>query len=549
MPAQFVGHENPVDVVEAIVHMMSNRGVTVDTEGGVVVNRPEYWTDVKKTVRDPAHVSLLREWWALSVEDVVDKRGIHSLATGAIGRIRIAQAAAETGPLVDRARADKKGQGKKWADLYAKGLEELTQRAAREEVDEMTDAGVAAASKPGKDRAGGTEEERIERGAGEGLRMVSELGEVLHRLSEQHTTLEKTEHLAERAKELAGYDEQLSEYIHKVFTEHDLGASAPELPVVQRAGSGMNAADSLALLKGGLDAVVAIMAVTDPDARAELFHKHSSYFGNLSQGAAINKLLWQFVSGTIAVGGAITYGAARLAGNVALAEGVLDATVKGIGNVAGPLFAVGVVHGAAVLLDPNASPDEKAEAAVETTSSAVGLAGFASRWFPKLGFAARWSGPIAASLTINFMIVKKLAHLQHEAEVGLTRLDWTHCYSEARDAAVEAQSWMRRLAVTEAILATETDARRKVELKKNAEVISEELIERQLKPYVEARLPSSGDELCPPAFKRRLGPLQSLLSGAKASPEAAMGASAAFLATIQKALEDWDEIIMEKEKK
>lgn len=539
-------HDDPVDVVEAIVHMMSNRGVTVDTEGGEVVNRPEYSTEVKKSVLESAHVSLVREWWALAVEDVVDKQGIHSLATGTVGRIRIAQAAAESAPIVDAARADKSGKGKKWSDMYAKGLEEMTERAAREEVTEMTDAGVAAAAKPA-DGAADSEDARIERGTGEALAMLGELTEVSHRLSEQSTTLEHTEQAAEKAKEVAKYDEQLSEYIHKVFSEHDLAANAPELPVVGRAGSGMNFSDGVTLFKGGLDAVAAIMQVTDPEARRALMQKHSTYFGNVSQGAQVNKLLWQFVSGTIAFGGAATYGMAKLAGNAPLAEGLLDATVKGLGNVTGPLFLVGVVHGAAVLLDPAATPDEKAEAAVETASSAVGLVGFASRWVPKLAGFARWSGPIAASLTINFYMVKKLAALRHEAEAGMNRLDWTECYKEAQDAATEAQFWMRRLAVTEAILATETDARRKDELKKNGEAAADEMLERQIKPYIEARLPGSRDDSCPPAYKRRLASVQGAVAGGKGSPDAALGAGAAFLETVRKSLEDWDEIIMEKE--
>ena len=193
----------------------------------------------------------MREWWALAVEDVVDKQGIHSLATGTVGRIRIAQAAAESAPIVDAARADKSGKGKTWADMYAKGLEEMTERAAREEVTEMTDAGVAAAAKPA-DGAADSEDARIERGTGEALAMLGELTErFASPLGAVHDARRHTEQAAEKAKEVAKYDEQLSEYIHKVFSEHDLAANAPQLPVVGRAGSGMNFSDGVTLFKVG----------------------------------------------------------------------------------------------------------------------------------------------------------------------------------------------------------------------------------------------------------------------------------------------------------
>src|SRR5262249_32010975 len=152
-------------------------------------------------------------------------------------------------------------------------------------------------------------------------------------------------------------------------------------------------------------------------------------------------------------GGASVYGIAKLAGKIELAEEVLDATVHGIGTVAGGLYLIGVVRGVAVLLDPDATPDERAEAAVEAAASAVSLAGFASRWVPRLAGVAKWSGPIAASLAINFFLVKHGAASMHAAQVGLKRLDWAPCFRAAQKAAIDVQWWQRQLAATDAILA------------------------------------------------------------------------------------------------
>src|SRR5207248_4002137 len=244
------------------------------------------------------------------------------------------------------------------------------------------------------------------------------------------------------------------------------------------------------------------------------------------------------------------YSIAKLAGKAELAENVLDATVHGIGTIAGPLYLIGVIHGVTVLLDPDASPNERAEAAVEATSSAVSLAGFAGRWIPRLAGAARWSGPIAASLTINFHLVKYLAKLDYGAQVGLRLLDWSSCFRGTQGAAIEAQFWMRRLAVTDAILAGETDAARKAELQKDATAFRWELIEQQIKPFVESRLSSkSADddkESCGPAFNRRLRPVQALLASGAATDDAALGTAAAYLSTLEKAFAEWDQIVMEK---
>src|SRR5262249_30724034 len=159
------------------------------------------------------------------------------------------------------------------------------------------------------------------------------------------------------------YDEKLRRYLKEFFEEHKV-TNAPQLTYVSRA-AGMKFADGIALLKGGLDAVSFIMTVTDPEARRELFEARSSYFGKVARDAEIGEVLLKFVSGVAAFGGASVYGIAKLAGKIELAEEVLDATVHGIGTVAGGLYLIGVVRGVAVLLDPDATPNERAEAAVE----------------------------------------------------------------------------------------------------------------------------------------------------------------------------------------
>jgi hypothetical protein len=523
--------EVAVNVVEAIVHMLDSEGGL----GGGPENSPRYATEVTRTVQEPDHVALVWEWWRLTVEVASDAEGV----TGASARRRIAAAAAKTAPLVAIVKEDKKGR--LWANRYEVGRETLTQWAAREEVDKMMAAGVSAEIILSTSRlltASGTEDERIRSGAASALSMLGELSELAHRLAEHPT--EKAEH----AREV--YEEQLGEYIHKVVTEHDLEAEAPGLVRRARFGQG------LALLKGGLDAVNAIMAVADPEARKEMFKARSSYFGTVVQGVEMNALLWKFVSGAITFAGVGVSGLAWLAGNIPLAEGVLDATVKGIGAVTGPLFLVGIIRGALVFLDPDASPDEKVEAAVAVASSAVGLAGWlATHGVKSLAGVEDWSGPIAISLAINLELVKYGAGFLHKTKARVARWPWATCRIATQAAAIEVEYWMRRLAVTVAILARETEPYRRMALSNYAATYRGELVDRQLRPFIEARLSSKSmhddAESCGPALTRRLKPMQALLPTAGVSDDAALAAAAVFITIVHKAFAEWDEIVMEEE--
>jgi hypothetical protein len=497
---------------------------------------PSYYIE-NKTITDRNDLDLLQAWF-----DIANGR-----VTGADARTRISLAADETARYVTLLSGGN-ARMEKLVGKYQSEVEKFTQGAAREEVNRIRETALAAEEHPAQGEGSSPEDEAIESAAGRTLEVLAELGEVAHRLSEEHTTAEKTKELREAAKER--YDEQMQEYIHKVFSEKEF-ADAPEMEQVERA-SGGGLANGLAFLKGGLDAVSAIMAVTDPVARKKLYDARSEYFsGTVANYSEIGEVMLKFLSGAVTFGGAATYAVASLAGNAALAERVFDSTVKSIGTIAGPLFLVGVIHGAAVLLDPEASAGEKAEAAVETASSAVGLLGFAARWAPRLGPIAEWSGPISASLTINFYMFKHLLQMGYDFEVSMNEWDWTWCFQETMAAANDAQKTMRELAVSSSLLATETDPYRKAELLKNADGDRYGLIEMQLKPYIEARLTAKSRDddpaWCGPAFSRRLKPMQALLDSVGNSNDAALGAGAAFLSIVAEAFNEWDKIVMEKE--
>jgi hypothetical protein len=224
-------------------------------------------------------------------------------------------------------------------------------------------------------------------------------------------------------------------------------------------------------------------------------------------------------------------------------------TVHRVGSVAAGLYVVGFIHGVAVLLDPSASSEEKGEAAVETVSSGIALAGVAGRWVPLLERVAHWSGPIAASLSINWTMLNVAAGWYRAAKAGMNRLDWVPCYQVTWQTAKDAQEWMGRLAVARVLIAAETDEPRKRELETFASSYRRILIDETLKPYLAARFSASSmdddPDSCGPALKTRLRPVVGLVDSANWD-DAALEAGRAFLETVKTAFEQWDEVVLAK---
>ncbi|MGB8329957.1 MAG: DUF4157 domain-containing protein, partial [Polyangiales bacterium] len=336
MPAEYIGTvDTPADVLDAIVNIMSATDYFGDISGLASVH-PLYYIRETKSVTKKEYVDLLWWWFQITNEKVTDKHGIQTIVEGSMARTHITQAVAETAPIVKAVEAAG-GVNARLVTRYKAKIEEFTRRAAREEVTEMLEAGVEkermTRAKPGAT----TEEEMAKAGAVKAAATLDQLAAVARRLTAKFGTSQLKE----------TFDQQMQAWV-KEFTRE----TSPFIPEPVAPAMKMNFADGITWLKGGLDAATAILIVTDPAARQKLFEARAGYFGKMAQGMEINRLLWQFVSGTIAISGASVYGIARVLGNTKLAADVLEVSTKWIGNVAGPLFLVGVFHGAAVLLDP-----------------------------------------------------------------------------------------------------------------------------------------------------------------------------------------------------
>jgi hypothetical protein len=549
-PSAKAAADNPIEVAAAIVHILSVRdmgsGVSLGAQdvgpGGEQISAPGYYIDIKKSIREKTNTALLWEWYRIALGTETDGRGERTSITGSAARERIAKADAQTRPLLKAASGGPDG-GKAVFAGYAKAVAELTSRAAREEVATSIDAGMARErlSREGGEKKEGTEAEETESLLRQMVDLNLELVEATHKVSEHYG--EQIHEAAAKGREL--FDERMHEYLTKVFKEHDVFAEAPEPREFEHASSKF--ATGMAFVKGGLDAGLAIMAIADPKKRAELFATHGRFFGKVGVAAEVTKVLMQFASAGVAYYGYATYSVAKVTGNSKLAEEILDLTAHRVGSVASGLYIVGAIHGVAVLLDPGANAEQRGEAAVETITNAVALGGTVGRSIPMLEGAAGWSGPVAASLSINWMMLKKAASMYEDTKESIASLGGRGYREEAFDAAREAQEWMSRLAVSGAILATETDEPRRKELEKTASAARWALMEQVLKPYFAKLFGAEGkqDDEGRVGLRALMRPVVPFVDKARYTGEA-LEAGATFLEALKAAFENWGKVVLKE---
>lgn len=144
------------------------------------------------------------------------------------------------------------------------------------------------------------------------------------------------------------------------------------------------------------------------------------------------KAIIEFVSGGVGVLASIVSGAARLAGNAALASSAASVAAKA-GHALGTVVAgIEIVYGVAVLLDPHATGMQKIEGAAHATSGAA--------YF--LGQVAGFSGAAASlSILVSYKLFKEMLLLGGRAAVGLN----TAFLKEAQGTMVNAAQGIVRL--------------------------------------------------------------------------------------------------------
>lgn len=490
----------------------------------------------------PAYLPLLEEWYLITHgASVHNKPGQPTITIrGTMLSTHIDGAVADTMPFINELlrEGEPESTGSFLNDRIFKKIDEFRHRALEEEVSDTIAAGAKAAPKAARtDLEQATEEEKLMELLPEAVETVARANVVVNRFLSEH--VEKT---VERAEHVAKLEELFEEIREEALKAGETESAAVLKPVMR-----MDLSASLVFLHGALDGVGAILAITNAEERKKLFTRRMSWVGEAVRATEVVKLLEQFVGGAVAITGAATYALARVTGNAKLAAEVLAKGIPNVENVVLVLNVVGVIHGALVLLDPEASGEEKATGALEIAVGGIGIAGRVAKHA-----LADIAGPLSATLVISFYTIKWLGEASAGAAVGFTKAGLNGVFEDMKQTALEVQATALKLATAAELASLETDVARAKELLSQAEGLRWNLVEYLIKPYLKratvpgARvnvfgIPAIND---PANWSNELiGRFQPLVGRAGTTFEEALNLAADFLRIVAKCFADQEYIL------
>jgi hypothetical protein len=528
--------ETSLAVINAIADIIN---VSVEVRQGLVYETqyPAQHPEVP-----PEYLPLLEEWYFIKHGASVHNQPGKPIITirGAMLSTHIDGAVADTMPFINELlkEGEPESTGSFLEDRIFKKIDEFRHRALEEEVSDTIAAGAKAIPKTARtDLEHATEEEKLSALLPEAVETVARANIVINRFLSEH--VEKT---VERAEKVAKLEELFEEIREEALKAGEAESSAVLRPVMR-----MDLPASLVFLHGALDGVVAILAVADPEERKKLFTRQMGWAAEAARVVDVVKLLEQFVGGAVAITAAATYAFARVTGNTKLAAEVLGKGIPNVENVILVLNIVGVIHGVLVLLDENASGEEKASAVLDIGVGGIGIGG---RLAPHaLGEIA---GPLSASLVISFYTIKWLGEAAAGAAVGFTKAGLNGVFEDMKQTALYVQSTALKLATAAELASIETDAIRTKELLSQAAGLRWNLVEALIKPYLKrATIPglrrnvfgilASND---PANWSNDLiGRFQPLVGRPGGTFEEALNLAADFLKVVAKCFAEQEEIL------
>jgi len=430
----------------------------------------------------PEHKPLLEEWYLITHgASVHNKPGRPSVTIrGPMLKTHIDMAVAQTMPFINELLKDGEPEstGAFLEESIFRKIGEFRHRAVVEDVGDTIAAGAKVVPKTARtDLERATEEEKLKAELPEAVETVARANLVVNQFL--HGTVEET---VEHAEKVAKLEELFEKIRHQALQAGEAENSSVLKPIMR-----MDLPGSLVFLHGMLDAAGAILTVADPEERKKLFEKRMTWAGEAARVTDVVKLLEQCVAGAVAVTGAATYALARITGNSKLAAEVF---AKGIPNVENAVFVLNVIsaiHGVLVLLDEDASGEEKAKAALDVGVGGIGIAG---RLAPSaLGEIA---GPLSATLIISFYTLKWLGDAAVGATVGFVKGGLNGVYEDMKKTALEVQATALKLATAAQLASVEPDHERAKELLSQAEGLRWNLVDFMINPYVKrATVPGS----------------------------------------------------------
>jgi ribosomal protein L17 len=436
---------------------------------------------------------LVREWDFIVHPTRAAARGATISIYGTMRETHLNQAVAETQPLVNELATE--GQASSTDPFlagYWQSIARLREEIAEEVVDESAER---AKTIQGAGFDALSEEERVKT-------LLEKATEALHLATKVVTQF--SEHAIEHAIEETEHLHKMQE-LDELF--HEAAKKAGEIPRggVLEAASKMSVAAALVHLEGGLHGLSAILALSDPAQREEMFRARKDIFGKAAMVTQGAKLALQLVAGVTALTGASTYALAKLLGKEGLATTALAKAVPLLEKLDLAISGVMVVHGILTLLDSDATGEEKEEAVLEI---GIGSATILARLT-----AAFRGGPATLSVVISFFTLKALAHAAVNFSVDLVKISLNQCYAYMRGAATDINDNALRLAIAIQLSTYEPDPHRAALFKGTAVTLrarlSWELAQAKRRALVEAgardKDPASHDPL-----RRRFLPIEKM---------------------------------------
>ena len=429
-----VSWEEAWTVVHAISDIMNEYHVV---EAGIGYPRwhPDHHPEVPAKYR-----GLLDHWFQVVTRRPIETAGGAQLSlSGSMRATHLHQLSAETDPLIDILMKEGDEKTIPWLETeYWRPYQALVRRAFEEEIDEEIEAQAGVGSLKAL-----TEEEALKEASTRALANV--------RLATTLVTRFTNSAAMDTAKKL---DDMFKE-----------AAKTATGPVGIEAIKGMTLPTALMHLKSGLDGVNAILAVADPKERERLLRSRPDLFGKVSQGVDVIQILTQFVSGATALTTGSTWAYASITGNSQLAGAVLSRAAPVLDKLNVALNVIGVIHGVLVLLDDEATDEQKAAAAVEVGISGAGVAGFALRFAGISGV----SGPLTISVAATYYTFNALAKLTFGASAGILRMWLGAAYETMQRRGREVHAWAMRFAAARDLADAETTPYRRDQFLARAE--------------------------------------------------------------------------------
>jgi hypothetical protein len=413
---------------------------------------------------------LLVEWWRLSAGTWTEavSGSMTYWYKGATLAKHLQDALAATAPFLGMLRKDKSADAY-LAETFDTRVAEIRARATQQQVDSAIELGAAK-------REGGELD-------------LDEMAN-LHQLQlGSITALKVVRAVLTASTRIASLNVNEAKAADKLHAE--LVGEANVNKALLQSGRATTIQSSLGHVQGVVYLIQSISNIADHKKRYEAYEKQWSKFGKVAGTTEFMKDLGLALGGVTTICSLSTLALAKATDQAELVTKLValnQSAGKWMTKINITLNALGVIHGVAVLVNPESTEAEKLEAGVEASSGALGLLG---RFIPRI---APVTTAMTVSMLVNFYMFKHLLEQTAGAEAGMVALGLNMCYARMLETGkqMSAQATHYATALDLKETGTFTDPAQKAELDKQIEANRWNLVEAFIKPFLVKATTSRG---------------------------------------------------------